>query len=113
MDPNKIPTEQDEIRKADETKAERDKELDDVRDVLKTASGRRFYGRILEHCRPFTESYVVGMPDVTANNEGRRMVGNWLWSELLEADTEKWFQILRERKSALVVKEIARKNKEE
>ena len=40
------------------------------------------------------------------------MVGNWLWAELLDADAEKYFQMIRERKSALVVKEIAKENKE-
>ena len=112
-DPMKVPTEADKQVEVDEQKDERRKELEDIREVVKSAAGRRFYYRIIEHCRPFNESYVVGMFDATANNEGRRMVGNWLWAELLDADAEKYFQMIRERKSALVVKEIAKENKGE
>ena len=111
-DPLKIPTDEDVTLKVDEQKEERRKELEDIREVLKTPAGRRWYYRIIEHCRPFLESYVVGMPDVTANNEGRRMVGNWMWAELLEADADKWFQMLREKKSSVVAKQIAQENKE-
>jgi hypothetical protein len=111
-DPLKIPTDADIELKVDEAKDERRKELEDIREVLKTASGRRWYYRIIEHCRPFTESYVVSMPDVTANNEGRRMVGNWIWAELLDADPDRWFQMLREKRSAVIVKQIAQENKE-
>lgn len=110
-DPLKIPTDADVALKVDEAKDERRKELEDIREVLKTPAGRRWYYRIIEHCRPFVESYVVGSFDCTANNEGRRMVGNWIWAELLEADAERWFQILREKKSSVVVKQIAQENK--
>ena len=113
IDPNRVPTDKDVEKRVDEARAERNKELDDIREVVKTPAGRRFYARCLDRCKPFAESYVVGMPDCTANNEGRRMVGNWLWAELLDADPEKWFQILRERKGAMVVADITRKNKEE
>ena len=112
IDPNKIPTDENE-KKEKEAEAERRKELEDIREVVKTPAGRRFYYRMIEYCRPFQESYVVGSFDCTANNEGRRIVGNWLWSELLDADAEKWFQILREHKSAMVVKKIQDENKGE
>ena len=71
----KVPTEEDARVAADEISNERRKELEDIREVVKTAAGRRFYYRMIEYCRPFQESYVVGCFDATSNNEGRRIVG--------------------------------------
>lgn len=111
-DPLKIPTEEEAVIKIDEEKAERNKEIDDIKEVLRSAAGRRFYHRLIAHTKPFHESFVVGMNDVTANNEGRRMVGNWLLSELLDADPDRYFQMCREHKSQLVAKRIIEENKE-
>lgn len=111
-DPLAIPTEEEQKKREDAAKREREKELEDIRFVLKSPEGRRVYYRLIDHCQPFKESYVVGMFDVTANNEGRRMVGNFLMAELLEADPERYFQMVREFKSAMVTKKIIEENRE-
>ena len=112
-DPLKIPTEEEAKRKEDNQKNERSKELEDLKDVLKSPGGRRFIHRLITYTRPFSESYVVGMFDATANNEGRRMVGNWIMAEILDADPDRYFQMCREYKSQLVAKKIIEENKEE
>ena len=96
----------------DSDKREREKELEDLKFVLKSAEGRRVYRRMLSHCQTFHMSFVTGMPDITAFNEGRRSVGNFMLFELLDADPERYHQIMREFKSSLVAKEMIRENKE-
>ena len=102
-----------EQKRKDEQEHERKKELQDIKDILSLPGGRRFYHRLISHCKTFHESFVVGMPDVTANNEGRRMVGNWLMTEMMDANPEAYFQMMREYRSMVTVKEIERKNQEE
>jgi len=97
---------------AEEDKREHDKQMEDIREVLALPAGRRFYHRLMGICRTFKESFVVGMSDVTANNEGRRSVGNWLLAEMLEADPERYFQMCREYKSEMVKKELIKKQEE-
>jgi len=68
-----------------------------MREVLATPAGARVLWRILGQAGIFDMSFVPGLPESTAFNEGRRSVGNWLWNEVSEADVGRLFQIMKER----------------
>lgn len=90
----------------------RRRELNDIRAVLKNPEGRRLYWRIMEHAGVFTGSYT-GDTNSTMFNEGRRSVGNFLFSEMFEADPNMYSKISQEiasqRESEKRIEEIERK----
>ena len=100
-----------EDRLAEEKRAE-EKADDDIREVLKTPSGRRFYYRVIDHAGAQSETFVPGMPDVTNFNQGKRSEGRYWLAQLLKVDAKAYFQMCREYKSAMVVKEMVEQNKE-
>ena len=74
-----------EIKEAKSRKmSDRDKELRDIRQCLKTPAGKRFFTRILQFCHVFQD-----IPDLNANAQrllGRRTVGLFLMAEINSAD---------------------------
>ena len=60
-------------------------ELQDLRDILSLAAGRRFYMRMLEKTGLLAASYT-GEALSSAYNEGMRSVGRFLRDEFMEAD---------------------------
>lgn len=56
-------------------RSKREKELNDLNNVLSSASGRRFIWRLLAQCGIFRRTWVQGEPDTTAFNEGLRDIG--------------------------------------
>jgi hypothetical protein len=89
----------DPIKKDERDKRRRDRELNDIRKSGSSVEVRRLLWRVIEKARTHHISFVAGMADVTAFNEGARNVGNWLWSEILEADPGIYVQMQREHKS--------------
>lgn len=79
-------------------KFNRERELDDLRFILSSQQGRRFYWRLLEKTGIFKVSFT-GNPGWTEFNEGRREVGLWALGEMNEACPEAWLEILKERKT--------------
>lgn len=97
-----------------QVKRERELELSDIREVIKTPAGRRFYWRVM------TEGMMFRNPNVendngyeTKFNIGKQYVGRWALDELLKAKPEAYLQMQNERASYLKKKEIEAKDKED
>jgi hypothetical protein len=58
----------------------------DVRAILATREGARFFARLLDICGAHRLSYAPGDTHATAFNEGQRNVGNMALSELAKID---------------------------
>lgn len=89
---------------ADETKLEAQKqgekhrrvgEVSDLKAILDTPHGRRFFWRILEKAGVLRTSFDHSGA-VTAYNEGRRSLGLWAWAEMEAARPEAYVQMLAE-----------------
>jgi hypothetical protein len=69
-------------------------EINDIRSILLSPSGRRFLWRLIAHCR-ILESIWEQSAKIHYN-AGRQDVGHFIWSELEAADKELVFQMMRE-----------------
>jgi hypothetical protein len=58
----------------------------DIRALLSTREGARFFARLLELCGVYRLSYVPGDTHATAFNEGKRNVGNAVMADLAGID---------------------------
>lgn len=74
----------------------RDTELEDVRFILSSKQGRRFYWNLLASCRVFQLSYT-GSAD-TNFNEGMRNVGIKYLADMNDAKPEAYVTMLNESK---------------
>jgi hypothetical protein len=77
---------------------ERNKQLDDLRDVLATQAGRRVMWRLLDHCGVFRSTFT-GHGGRDAFNEGARNVGLFILTELTDADADVFATMLKESKT--------------
>jgi len=88
-------------------KRKRDRELNDIRIVASTPEGRRFLWRILSEGEIFQDGYVHGDQGFgTTYNCGRRSVGVWALSELMESKPEAFMQMQRENASEVKREEM-------
>ena len=71
-------------KKQDENKSKRDQEIEDLRKVLATPSGRGYILRLLERCGAFNLSYCNNSGE-TAFKEGRRSVGLSIYRDVADA----------------------------
>ena len=78
----------------------RDREIVDLRSVLKSSEGRRFVWKMLSECGVFRASFSLNAMQ-TAFAEGRRDIGIMLVKELDEADPGAYAQMQREHYSEL------------
>lgn len=85
---------------AAEEKRVRQKEIDDVRKILKTPEGRRFIWRQLSKCGLFRNSFTLNS-NQTGFNEGQRNIGLDLLNDVNEADVAAFAQMQNEYLSAL------------
>jgi hypothetical protein len=58
----------------------------DIRALLATREGARFFARLLETCGVYRLSYEPGDTHATAFKEGQRNVGNMILAELTQCD---------------------------
>jgi hypothetical protein len=73
----------------------RERELHDIRENLKTTSGRGFLWRLLSECGIFqSTSYADETP--MAIKSGRRDIGIWMLSEIEQADKDGFIKLIRE-----------------
>ncbi len=72
----------------------RKRELEDVRAILATQSGRRFYWRYLSECGVFRSSFTGDTG--TYYNEGMRNVGLKLLADMNEADPDAYALMQKE-----------------
>lgn len=69
-------------------------ELDDVKNVMGTASGRRLVWRILEQTRIFGATFNTD-PMLMSHSEGQRNIGLFLFSDVMEACPEKYLTMVK------------------
>lgn len=87
QDPEVIDTADEEAVPVRRNKArdKREKELNDLRDLLKTYGGRAFLWRVLTQTGLYRQSFTGDEP-TTYFNEGKRRIGLWLIEEIFSAD---------------------------
>src|SRR5689334_16434718 len=73
------------------------KEIDDVRHVLSTRQGRRFYYNLLGQCH-FGRSAYTGNREMTDALAGKQLVGEWASDLLTLAFPEAYVLMLKEAK---------------
>lgn len=83
-----MPRPNDEIR--------REKELNDLREALKSPACRRIVNRMLSGFNLLGQSYAPGDMLATAYNEGVRASARWLMGELEQAEPGATLALLKE-----------------
>jgi hypothetical protein len=78
----------------------RDREISDLKKVLKLPEGRRFIYKILSECGAFKASFSLNSMQ-TAFNEGKRDIGLMMLRMLDEAEPQAYSQMLKEHFSEL------------
>lgn len=81
-----------------QSKAQEGLEIAQFREVLATPAGRAVLWRLLVRGRPFHTSFVAGLPDQTAFNEGRRDNALHLFNEIMRADPASYDAMREENK---------------
>lgn len=76
----------------------RELELQDMKNVLATAHGRRLLWRMLSHCRTF-ESVLMPLELIQAN-AGRQDVGHFILAEVMDADEGAFLLMSKESKGS-------------
>ena len=90
-------SDKEQVRHADKRlETRRLQELEDIRKVLETPSGRRFYWRILSMCGITKQTYIDGNPNGTFFLEGKRSIGNELFSDAQSADLKAVFEMMQD-----------------
>jgi len=92
-----------------EQKRERLKDIDDLRKILKTPEGRRYFWRQLGRCGIFHNSFSLNS-NQTAFSEGQRNVGLSLLIEINETDITAFAKMQNEYLSALNSKNQAKED---
>lgn len=77
-------------------KLSRDTELNDLRFILSSQQGRRFFYRLLAECRVFNSVWEASAK--IHYNSGRQDVGHFIQAEIVEADQDAYFKMLTEAK---------------
>lgn len=81
--------------KKEATNARR-QEIADIKTVLSSKSGRRLYWRLIEYCKVFE---TIWEPSARIHyNSGVQDVGHFLLSELVDADENLLFKMMKENK---------------
>lgn len=75
----------------------RDKELNDLRFLMSNIQGRRFLWRLLGRFRVYG-SCLNPSGSMVYYNIGQQDAGHFIQSEIVEADQDKYFEMLKEAK---------------
>ena len=78
-----------------------------LREILKSVAGRRVLWGLLERAGVYRASFMAGLPDQTAFNEGRRSEGNRLLADILRLEPELYLTMQREHLPPVEVPETA------
>lgn len=77
--------------------SKRERELDDIRFVLSSDKGQSFLWRYLEACGVYQTSFADNS-NLMSFKEGQRSVGLKLLSDIIEADSNKFLQMMKNNK---------------
>jgi len=72
----------------------RDSELNDIRAVLSTAEGQRFVWRLMEKCKTFNSIWQSSA--LIHYQSGQQDIGHFLMAEIVEADEELLFNLMKQ-----------------
>lgn len=75
-------------------------ELEDLKEVLKTGPGRRVFWRLLEKCRVY-ESIWTNSARIHYN-AGQQDLGHYIMAEIVEADEDAYFNMMKDNKQAIL-----------
>lgn len=81
---------------AENEKAGRQRDLNDLLWVLSDRRGRRFIWRLLAKCGVFKSSFTGN--STTFFNEGQREIGLWATADIMEARPEAYVEMIQEEK---------------
>ena len=79
-------------------KLKEEQELDDVKFILDSPQGRRFFWRYLSKCGVFTTSFTGN--STTYFNEGSRNIGLMLMEDIMNVDPDAYSMMLKENRDA-------------
>ena len=79
-------------------KLKRDQELDDLRTVLDLPAGRRVFWRLLEKAGVHKSIMVTNA--FVYYNAGQQDFGHYIMSEIISADDEIFYRMMRENKDS-------------
>lgn len=74
----------------------RDRELNDVRNILSTREGRRFVWRLLGHCKVFSSVWHASA--LIHYNAGMQDVGHYILADINDADPALLVLMMKENK---------------
>jgi len=72
------------------------RQIDDVKFLLQSIQGRRFLGRLLDHCSVFSSIYHASA--LIHHNSGKQDVGHFIMGEIVKADDMAFIQMMKEAK---------------
>jgi hypothetical protein len=85
------------VKKAEKVEvSKRDQQLNDLRSVLNTPSGRRVIWRFLEKCRVFNTIWEASAK--IHYNSGQQDIGHYIMSEIVDADERFLLEMMKENK---------------
>lgn len=73
-------------------------ELEDLKSLLKSETGRRFCWKIMEQAHVFASSFDRENQHATSFREGERNMGLMLLADIMEACPDRYLQMQREAK---------------
>ncbi len=77
-------------------KTGREREINDIRQLLQSPHGRRFIWRLLDHCSVFRS---IWHPSAQIHcNAGRQDVGHFIMAEVTAANEDAFLQMMKEAK---------------
>jgi hypothetical protein len=77
-------------------KSHRDREIDDIRQVMSSPQGRRFIWRLLGHCGVYESIWEASAK--IHYNAGKQDVGHFLLAEVVQANEELYSLMIKESK---------------
>lgn len=86
-------------RQADEDRARRDQDVEDLKWLLADKRGRRFFWRLLTLTHMFHTSFSLHNGDMS-RMEGERNIGLQLWADLHEHAPNAYSQMVKEQRNA-------------
>jgi hypothetical protein len=93
-----ISNEVDVEKQEQKAKEVRRQELNDIRTVLSSVSGRRLVWRLLESCNTFSSIYSEE-PLLMARLSGKQDLGHFLMAEIVEADEGLLLRLMKDNKA--------------
>lgn len=84
-------------KKTSDNKKQRDQELNDLRALLNTESGRRFLMRLINRSNYLQPTYGIGAQiSDFAFHEGRREFGLFIVGEITQANSDAWLDMQKQ-----------------